>query len=130
MADHTCKRLFPLGQTAAGHLLQIHAMESFQAQSIPPVDRPAVATAAAMVLEKTWLFSWFWSLHWGAGFYRLIAGQGGRVPFEWLLHAGYQAFLCATHNKTRITSLQVYVCGPLLELVDSLETNLVTTRRV
>lgn len=96
----------------------------------PPVDRPAVATAAAMVLEKTWLFSWFWSLHWGAGFYRLIAGQGGRVPFEWLLHAGYQAFLCATHDKTRITSLQVYVCGPLLELVDSLETNLVTTRRV
>ena len=125
---------FSLGQTAAGYLLQIHAVGSFQsrfqAQSIPQ------STDQQRPPQQLW----FWrkpGSFLGSGPYtgelashRLIAGQGGRVPFEWLLHAGYQAFLCATHNKTRISSLQIYVCGPLLELVDSLETNLVIARRV
>lgn len=49
---------------------------------------------------------------WELAPHHLIAGQGDRVPFKWLLHAGYHAFLCATYDKTRISSLQIYVCSP------------------
>ena len=61
---------------------------------------------------------------WELAPHHLIAGQSDRVPFKWLLHAGYHAFLCATYDKTRISS-----CA-LLELVYRLETNLAITCRV
>ena len=87
-----------------GGELKEHGLSSEHA----PVDRPAVTTAAAVVLEKKpGCFLGSGPYIWELASHRPIAGQGDHVPFKWLNHAGYHGFLCASYGKTRIRSLQI-----------------------